>query len=351
MESGKVREWMQMAGLSAPDEAAQSSHGKGKGSTSASQPSGPMSASMRAALQIQQVSTIQQATTGQPMSWHQLQLMQGRLCVRDAPGESTLKSLVAQTSQSSSAGAPDAPSEAPDGAAAAAREGAASKAAAAEAASYGSSAATDLTTVDEGQLEEYQRMVAALQLQYAAMGALGAEAGGTEGGRDAAGPLGLLGAPGPGASAGIKTAGAILSHDPHRRYTGSVFKWDDDAGWGFISCIEARKVYGKDVFLHKAEIGGISDLYKQRTKIEIKNGDWVAFQVEISRGKPRARDVEKIDTPEEYTKGAAAAAAAGKLESENSSSHWSNSYKATSQFHTPDRENWWGKRKRADPNF
>merc|ERR1719464_507593 len=92
----------------------------------------------------------------------------------------------------------------------------------------------------------------------------------------------------------------IMSHDPNRRYTGSVFKWDDDQGWGFISCLDARKVYGKDVFLHKAEIGGVADLYRQRTKVEVKNGDWVAFSVEISRGKPRARDVEKIDTPDEY---------------------------------------------------
>merc|ERR1719356_2274105 len=93
------------------------------------------------------------------------------------------------------------------------------------------------------------------------------------------------------------------AHDPSRRFVGSVFKWDDDAGWGFLSCLEARKVYGKDVFLHKAEIGGVADLYRQRTKVEIHNGDWVSFAVEISRGKPRARDVEKVDTPEEYRKG------------------------------------------------
>merc|ERR1719195_1352056 len=94
----------------------------------------------------------------------------------------------------------------------------------------------------------------------------------------------------------------IMTHDPNRRFTGSVFKWDEDQGWGFISCLDARKVYGKDVFLHKAEIGGVADLYKQRTKVEVHNGDWVAFAVEISRGKPRARDVEKVDTPEEFKK-------------------------------------------------
>merc|ERR1719356_962976 len=90
------------------------------------------------------------------------------------------------------------------------------------------------------------------------------------------------------------------AHDPSRRFVGSVFKWDDDAGWGFLSCLDARKIYGKDVFLHKAEIGAVADLYKQRTKVEVKNGDWVEFSVEISRGKPRAREVEKCEAPEEY---------------------------------------------------
>mmetsp|Transcript_39670 Transcript_39670/g.113278 ORF Transcript_39670/g.113278 Transcript_39670/m.113278 type:complete len:198 (+) Transcript_39670:3-596(+) len=154
------------------------------------------------------------------------------------------------------------------------------------------------------QMQEYARYVAAVQLQYAAMGSMAVA--------QAVGHPSALGA---GAA-----ARPAATHDSSRKFTGSVFKWDDDQGWGFISCLDARKVYGKDVFLHKAEIGGVADLYRQRTKIEVKNGDWVQFCVEISRGKPRARDVEMVDTPEEYRKpgeGAGAKKAEAKAEEGN----------------------------------
>jgi len=141
------------------------------------------------------------------------------------------------------------------------------------------------------QMAEYARYVAALQLQYAAVGTMATT-------QSAGQPV--VGMPILAASHGC--GNPVPTHDPDRRYSGSVFKWDDDQGWGFISCLDARKVYGKDVFLHKAEIGGVADLYRQRTKVDVKNGDWVSFSVEISRGKPRARDVQKIDTPEEYRK-------------------------------------------------
>lgn len=143
------------------------------------------------------------------------------------------------------------------------------------------------------QMAEYNRYVAALQLQYAAIGASQDQAQSTGSGGDF--PTAF-------ASGSRESRGLAQPHDPKRRFTGSVFKWDDDSGWGFISCLDARKVYGKDVFLHKAEIGGVADLYRQRTKVEVKNGEWVVFSVEISRGKPRARDVEKVDTPDEYRK-------------------------------------------------
>mmetsp|Transcript_71921 Transcript_71921/g.166473 ORF Transcript_71921/g.166473 Transcript_71921/m.166473 type:complete len:210 (+) Transcript_71921:323-952(+) len=146
------------------------------------------------------------------------------------------------------------------------------------------SLATQGSTTPE-QMAEYARYVAALQLQYAAMGTMAAAQPSVSA---------------PCLMASRERSGPVVSHDPIRRFTGSVFKWDDDQGWGFISCLDARKVYGKDVFLHKAEIGGVADLYRQRTKVEVKNGDWVAFSVEMSRGKPRARDVEKVETPEEY---------------------------------------------------
>merc|ERR1712070_1271383 len=65
-------------------------------------------------------------------------------------------------------------------------------------------------------------------------------------------------------------------------------------GFGFISCMESRRVYRKDVFLHKAQIGQESDLYRQRTKVDISRGDMIKFTVEIQRGQPRAKDVEIV---------------------------------------------------------
>lgn len=370
MSVDKVAQWMQMAGLPVPAEATAGGSGPqaaphvqghcaggrgwpedcvpgcGKGgsrpeegppmqsfaregglvttpvSAEARDPSLAAAAASQAA-QVAQLAEIQQATTGQPLSWQQLQLMQGRRPSADTPVPGGAQA------NAPSAAASSQPAEGAAGAAAAAAE---------PCAGYN---ANDLTTVDSEEMEEYQRYVAALQLQYAAMGALGAEAAAAAASSDMrAGPGGLLGAPAPGCSSSARTAGSILSHDPHRRYTGTVFKWDDDAGWGFVSCIEARKVYGKDVFLHKAEIGGISDLYKQRTKVEVKNGDWVSFQVEISRGKPRARDVEKIDTPEEYTRGQQSL-----LEREHS---LGSSLRSDAQWHSNDRDHWWGKRKREE---
>jgi len=89
--------------------------------------------------------------------------------------------------------------------------------------------------------------------------------------------------------------GPFSSHDPNRRYVGIVTKWMDDEGFGFIGCVDSKKVYGKDVFLHRAQVGNEADLYKQRTQKEIGKGDKVSFQVEISKGMPRARDVDILE--------------------------------------------------------
>lgn len=149
---------------------------------------------------------------------------------------------------------------------------------------------------NHGELAQYKNYVAALQMQQAAIANLGVGADGKAEYSDH--PLG------PRTTGGQPRLGfrneVMPPHDPKRRFVGSVFKWDDDAGWGFLSCLDARKVYGKDVFLHKAEIGGVADLYKQRKAIEVKNGDWVEFSVEISRDKPRARDVLMVTAPEEF---------------------------------------------------
>lgn len=87
-------------------------------------------------------------------------------------------------------------------------------------------------------------------------------------------------------------SGAFLSHDPSRVFCGVIAKWLDDDGFGFIRCKESQKVYGKDVFLHKAQVGQESDLYKQRTRTRISNGQRIKFSVEICRGMPRAKEIE-----------------------------------------------------------
>lgn len=93
-------------------------------------------------------------------------------------------------------------------------------------------------------------------------------------------------------------------HDPQRRFVGTITKWDDDAGFGFISSWDAYKVYGKDIFVHKAQIGligGASAMYAKRRRSEIRNGDTVSYTVDLAEnpGKPRAYNVEKMAAPPE----------------------------------------------------
>ncbi|CAJ1351689.1 unnamed protein product [Effrenium voratum] len=89
-------------------------------------------------------------------------------------------------------------------------------------------------------------------------------------------------------------------HDPSRRFNGTVRSWNPDGGFGFIVCAESRKVYNKDIFLHKSEIGHEPDLYKLRRRLEFKDGEPVSFQVEYDdKQKPRAKHVELLSQPKE----------------------------------------------------
>jgi cold shock CspA family protein len=63
-------------------------------------------------------------------------------------------------------------------------------------------------------------------------------------------------------------------------YTGNVKSFDGAHGYGFISCVETFKTYGRDVFVHKDQLG------------RFKVGDQVSFHVELnSAGHPKAFDV------------------------------------------------------------
>jgi CspA family cold shock protein len=41
-----------------------------------------------------------------------------------------------------------------------------------------------------------------------------------------------------------------------RQFAGAVKNWNEEKGWGFISCQEAMNIFGKDIFLHKKELLG-----------------------------------------------------------------------------------------------
>merc|ERR1740138_791713 len=64
------------------------------------------------------------------------------------------------------------------------------------------------------------------------------------------------------------------------RFTGRIKSFNVQKGFGFIECAEAHQIYGRDVFLHKAQIGDFSI------------GQEVSFGVEMNRtNMPQARDL------------------------------------------------------------
>mmetsp|Transcript_127955 Transcript_127955/g.220675 ORF Transcript_127955/g.220675 Transcript_127955/m.220675 type:complete len:490 (+) Transcript_127955:126-1595(+) len=132
---------------------------------------------------------------------------------------------------------------------------------------------------------KYAHYAAALQLQYAAL-AQGAEQVEQPTTGSAIAPERQL------------SPGEYLGHDPSRRFTGNVHQWNDEGGYGFILCPDARKIYAKDIFLHRSEIGREADIYKNKRMTDACDGDKVEFNVEIISGKPRARDVDIIQKAE-----------------------------------------------------
>lgn len=69
-----------------------------------------------------------------------------------------------------------------------------------------------------------------------------------------------------------------------RRYQGRIKSFNAKQGFGFIECPEAHAIYGRDVFLHKAQIG------------DLKVGTEVTYGVEMNKqGMPQARDIATLD--------------------------------------------------------
>lgn len=68
------------------------------------------------------------------------------------------------------------------------------------------------------------------------------------------------------------------------RYQGRIKSFNAKQGFGFIECPEVHQMYGRDVFLHKAQIG------------DFKVGTEVIFNIEPNKqGMPQARDIQTID--------------------------------------------------------
>lgn len=64
---------------------------------------------------------------------------------------------------------------------------------------------------------------------------------------------------------------ALIPHDPYRRYVGVISNFKDDRGFGWIKCKESVRVYGKDIFIHRGEVGKDLDKRKQRMYIKLKD--------------------------------------------------------------------------------
>lgn len=68
------------------------------------------------------------------------------------------------------------------------------------------------------------------------------------------------------------------------RFLGRIKSFNPRHGFGFIDCPDAHARFGRDVFVHKAQIGGL------------EVGDDITFRVEPNKdGMPQARDILRID--------------------------------------------------------
>merc|ERR1712238_121540 len=68
-------------------------------------------------------------------------------------------------------------------------------------------------------------------------------------------------------------------------YVGTIKSFNTNNGYGFIECMDLKKQYTHDVFLHHQQLG------------EFKQGDTVLFTVYLNNaGKPQAKDLREPDT-------------------------------------------------------
>merc|ERR1719291_313454 len=88
-----------------------------------------------------------------------------------------------------------------------------------------------------------------------------------------------LEAPGAAGAAGAaNSAGAVASGD---RYAGTVKKFDQAKGFGFIECADLQQMYGRDVWVHHQQLNNFNV------------GDEVTFDMVLNKaGHPQAIDLD-----------------------------------------------------------
>mmetsp|Transcript_69807 Transcript_69807/g.134671 ORF Transcript_69807/g.134671 Transcript_69807/m.134671 type:complete len:471 (+) Transcript_69807:79-1491(+) len=73
-------------------------------------------------------------------------------------------------------------------------------------------------------------------------------------------------------------------------FHGQVKCFYPDKGYGFVTCLQSLKIYGRDVFLHSKQLG------------DFATGDWIKFTMDLNaRGQPQARGVRRLSCPPSAT--------------------------------------------------
>lgn len=99
-------------------------------------------------------------------------------------------------------------------------------------------------------------------------------------------------------SAGLPPPGSASHGEGQQLYNGRVKSYNPKQGYGFLECSEAKAHYGRDVFIHKAQMGELLGRFVgPGTRLDpaaLKM--YVRFSVEVNRsGMPQARDVARVD--------------------------------------------------------
>mmetsp|Transcript_58721 Transcript_58721/g.108332 ORF Transcript_58721/g.108332 Transcript_58721/m.108332 type:complete len:336 (-) Transcript_58721:125-1132(-) len=71
---------------------------------------------------------------------------------------------------------------------------------------------------------------------------------------------------------GIQAKECWAGAQPEQSFTGIVKMWNEEKGWGFISCKETQSIYGKDIFFHSRDAGGADPTPGQEVLFTVQIG-------------------------------------------------------------------------------